>query len=180
MASKNKEIKHKRYEKQVASVLKAPRSKKVRWQSEKPLKFPCKVYKLDTVSCEQVLPENFNEATMRASVKHSNSAAQPPILIAKTLLELAVSEKLAKALNGQREAANPAGRVDVLTSEHVIEVKEACNWKHGIGQALIYSFYYPGRKPMLYLFGENLEVFQEIAKQHCDRFGIEYRDSAIA
>ena len=184
--------------KEITSVVSVPRSPKVRWKSEKPLQFLCKTYKVDvndlahgvmtvieepkqvlsSPAKEKLIVKSDCQASAHAEIVMQEQVRQEKQT--KTLLELAVSEKLAKALNGQREAANPAGRVDVLTSEHVIEVKEACNWKHGIGQALIYSFYYPGRKPMLYLFGENLEVFQEIAKQHCDRLGIEYRDSLIA
>lgn len=96
--------------------------------------------------------------------------------VRKTLIEQGKSDFLANELNGYREVKNPAGRVDVLTSEYVIEVKEANNWKHAIGQILVYSFYYPNHKPMLYLFGDDLANYRLIAQEHCKRLGIIYTE----
>ncbi|WP_193200223.1 hypothetical protein [Nostoc sp. MG11] len=92
--------------------------------------------------------------------------------------EQRMSNKLAGILGGIREASNPSGRVDVLTKLYVIEVKKACNWKHGIGQALVYQFYYPDKKAVLFLFGEDVNLYRDLAKQHCDRLGVLYREES--
>ncbi|MUH00374.1 hypothetical protein F7734_52140 [Scytonema sp. UIC 10036] len=94
----------------------------------------------------------------------------------KTLAEQEVSIRLAAVLKGVREVANNAGRVDVLTKEYVIEVKTASDWKHGIGQVLVYSLYYPNKKPVLLLFGEDIEIYRSIAQEHCARLNILYKE----
>ncbi|WP_375506105.1 hypothetical protein [uncultured Nostoc sp.] len=108
---------------------------------------------------------------------------QPPTLLTppsppKDPAEERVSNQLAEILGGIRETPNPSGRVDVLTKLYVIEVKKACNWKHGIGQALVYQFYYPNKKPVLFLFGEDLSLYRDLAKKHCHRLGVVYREES--
>ncbi|QFS52435.1 hypothetical protein [Nostoc sphaeroides] len=66
----------------------------------------------------------------------------------------------------------------MLTKLYVIEVKKACNWKHGIGQALVYQFYYPDKKPVLFLFGEDMSLYRDLAKSYCDRLGVLYREES--
>ncbi|MGI2908345.1 hypothetical protein [Tolypothrix sp. VBCCA 56010] len=95
----------------------------------------------------------------------------------KTFAEQKMSDYLALKLGGVRESINPSGRVDVLTKDYVIEVKVASHWKHGVGQALIYSFYYPDRLPALFLFGSDAPLYRDLAKQHCERFGIVYAEA---
>ncbi|BAY41965.1 hypothetical protein NIES2111_63610 (plasmid) [Nostoc sp. NIES-2111] len=97
----------------------------------------------------------------------------------KDPVEQRMSDKLAAILGGVREAANPSGRVDVLTKVYVIEVKKACNWKHGIGQALVYQFYYPNKKPVLFLFGKDVDLYRPIAQEHCQRLGVLYRQESF-
>ena len=46
-------------------------------------------------------------------------------------------------LNGQREVNTPCGRIDILTKEQIIEVKEYKGWKAALGQILVYSNFYP-------------------------------------
>jgi hypothetical protein len=92
--------------------------------------------------------------------------------------EQRMSDKLAERLSGIREASNPCGRVDVLTKSYVIEVKKACNWKHGIGQALVYQFYYSDKKPVLFLFGDDVDLYRDLAKKHCHRLGVIYREES--
>ena len=101
-----------------------------------------------------------------------------PSSIPKDPVEQRMSNKLAVMLGGIREATNPSGRVDVLTKLYVIEVKKACNWKHGIGQALVYQFYYPDKKPVLFLFGEDVDLYRDLAAWHCDRQGVLYREES--
>jgi KilA-N domain len=68
--------------------------------------------------------------------------------------ERQVQEQVARELNGLREVKTPVGLIDVLTSTHVIEVKEVSKWKHAVGQVLCYAEFYPTQKKMIYLFGD--------------------------
>lgn len=81
--------------------------------------------------------------------------------------EKVIQNRLAKELGGRTEIQVPAGRIDVLTDTHIIEVKEYKNWKSAIGQVHSYSVSYPGRKKAIHLFGElpkNLQAIVETCK----------------
>jgi hypothetical protein len=51
------------------------------------------------------------------------------------------------------EVATPAGRIDVLTPNLIIEAKYIKSWKAGIGQLVAYGTFFPGKKLVLYTFG---------------------------
>ena len=55
---------------------------------------------------------------------------------------------------GEREVYTPVGRIDLLTDEYIVEVKESKCWKHAIGQVLCYDQYKPGRQKVIALFGK--------------------------
>ena len=67
--------------------------------------------------------------------------------------EAQISDRLAKELNGSREAPTKFGRVDVLSNGWIVEVKEFTDWKAGLGQILAYADEFPGRQKRLHLFG---------------------------
>jgi hypothetical protein len=77
--------------------------------------------------------------------------------------------KLKKELGGETEVATPAGFIDLLTSEQIIEVKEVRGWKCAIGQVEIYGDYYPSHQKRIHLFGLCQEDFYEIIKFHCTK-----------
>lgn len=52
----------------------------------------------------------------------------------------------------QHEVFTPVGNIDILTSTRIIEIKQAKEWKHGVGQLLAYSFFYPNHKKVLHLY----------------------------
>ena len=176
----------------VPSCVKPSGPSKLRWQSEKPLKFPCVTKKLSQeeleaisfdpyanfIDCEQVVPP---PVTAKNSKKQENVSAQRHQktsdlgCLKKLQVELEFSKKLAEKLGGKTEYANPAGRIDVLTSDFVIEVKVAHNWKHAIGQALVYSFYFPDHSPMVCLIGDDVYEYFDIAERHCGFLGIAFR-----
>ncbi|MCD8487868.1 MAG: hypothetical protein LRZ84_14320 [Desertifilum sp.] len=56
--------------------------------------------------------------------------------------------------DGKIEVKTPAGRIDILTATHIIEIKVADKWKDGIGQLLSYRCHYPEHLMRLHLFGE--------------------------
>lgn len=81
-------------------------------------------------------------------------------------------KKLFKELGGVVEVPTLAGRIDLLTSTQIIEVKEISAWKGAIGQVLVYSAYYPSHEKRIHLFGETQESFLDEVRKHTDRLGI--------
>lgn len=53
---------------------------------------------------------------------------------------------------GSKEVPCSSGRVDIVTSEEVIEVKEISKWKQAIGQVLVYKTCFPKHKAQIHLF----------------------------
>ena len=53
---------------------------------------------------------------------------------------------------GEAIVETPAGAIDPLTDEEVIEVKHVSEWKEGL-KVLAYQHYFPNRKPRIHLFG---------------------------
>ena len=63
--------------------------------------------------------------------------------------------ELAKKEGGWTEVIVESGRIDILTTQEVIEVKEAIDWKSAIGQVLVYATYYPSHSPRIHLFSSS-------------------------
>jgi RecB family endonuclease NucS len=89
-------------------------------------------------------------------------------------LEKLVQEKLAKEVNGQMEIQTNVGRIDILTSEEIIEVKKAASWKHAIGQINAYSVYYPKHQKRIHLFGKLPKNSYEDIYLNCERDNIRF------
>ena len=69
--------------------------------------------------------------------------------------------RLAKQIKGRTEVLCRAGRIDILTNSEAIEVKSKKQWKHGVGQALVYAKA-TNRFPRLHLYGnKRLGQFEE-------------------
>ena len=66
--------------------------------------------------------------------------------------EKQIQHKLHKKLGGKIEVRTTCGRIDLLTSDAIIEIKKYDNWKYAIGQVCAYSTDYPNRQKMIYLF----------------------------
>lgn len=49
-------------------------------------------------------------------------------------------------LGGDIEIESKVGLIDLLTEEEIIEIKEGKNWKHAVGQLLMYAIEYPQHK----------------------------------
>ncbi len=157
-----------------SSVVKIKGASKARWKFDKPDVMPCISYKVDVSLLEEgilsPIPIKETESAIELTSKVKATST-------KTQAELVVSDYLSVLLDGVREVVTDAGRIDVLTNKYVIEVKEASDWKHGIGQVIVYSFYYPNKQPVLYLFGENIFTYKDIAMFHCEKLGITYKDA---
>jgi hypothetical protein len=65
----------------------------------------------------------------------------------------------------------PEGFIDVLSDTEVIEVKAFDDWKHALGQVLVYAANYPGYGMRLHLFDTAGRDLAMVAR-HCARFGV--------
>ncbi len=81
-------------------------------------------------------------------------------------------DKLANELKGKVEVQTPVGRIDILTSREVIEVKNVKRWLHAKGQVKGYGHYYPEHKLRIHLFGAMTESKLKTIKEHCEAEGI--------
>jgi len=84
--------------------------------------------------------------------------------------EKEIQERLYNELGGVKEYETNNGRVDLLTDNEIIEIKLHDNWKHGIGQLLVYNEDIMNRKMRLHLFdGE----YDERIKNICGKYNID-------
>lgn len=86
--------------------------------------------------------------------------------------EKKVQRKIAKELKGVKEIPTEAGRIDILTSKEVIEVKQVNQWKSALGQVLVYGAYYPSHQKRIHLFGRCHSSYLNVIKKHCDKFNV--------
>jgi hypothetical protein len=90
------------------------------------------------------------------------------------LTEKLVQSRLAKSLGKvNREVSTLAGKIDILTSKELIEVKSVNSWKCAVGQVLIYSQSYPDRQKRIHLFGETSPDFLSMIRSYCTPLNIE-------
>ncbi|MBD2295107.1 hypothetical protein H6G06_16875 [Anabaena sphaerica FACHB-251] len=81
--------------------------------------------------------------------------------------EKSIQSTLAKELNGKIEIETPCGKIDVLTSTELIEVKAIRNWKEALGQVIVYGDYYPSHQKRIHLYGDTQEAFLSLIRKHC-------------
>ncbi|BCS82505.1 putative KilA-N domain-containing protein [Cotonvirus japonicus] len=79
--------------------------------------------------------------------------------------------KLRKKYKGKLEVKTKSGHIDLLTNKYLIEIKNYQNWKHAIGQLMVYSIYFPKKIKCLYLFGVGSNDLGEI-KKVCKKYDI--------
>lgn len=80
---------------------------------------------------------------------------------------------LHKQVGGKTEVCTPAGRIDILTSTQIVEVKHVKSWKSALGQIEVYGDYYPNHEKRLHLFGPCHFSLLETIKKHCRKRCIE-------
>lgn len=100
-----------------------------------------------------------------------------PLLVGNTKIkakapERLIRNKLQAELGGQIEVLCPDGRIDLLTSIELIEVKAVKAWKSAIGQVLIYGNYYPSHVKRIHLFGSVHGEMKSRIESHCQKLGI--------
>ena len=84
-------------------------------------------------------------------------------------VEKEIKFRLQKELGGLIEVETIDGFIDLLTDTEIIEIKTGENWKHALGQILVYSTYYPDHTKRIHLFDikpdENIESM-------CNKFNV--------
>jgi DNA-binding transcriptional MocR family regulator len=73
-------------------------------------------------------------------------------------VEKRICHHLQAQLGGLREVSTPAGRIDLLTEDEIIEIKRINDWKAALGQILVYSAFYPEHRKRIHLFGKCSEL----------------------
>ncbi|NEP61453.1 MAG: hypothetical protein F6K31_31630 [Symploca sp. SIO2G7] len=76
--------------------------------------------------------------------------------------EKQVQKRLAQSLRGKIEVQCKSGSIDVLTDTQIIEVKKCKDWKHAIGQVLVYQLEYPDRQSRIHLYETCSNEFQSM------------------
>jgi len=66
----------------------------------------------------------------------------------------------------------PAGNIDILTKNEIIEVKYIKKWKEALGQVISYGKYYPNHRQRIHLFGgkQNFNSFE--IEKNCASSGV--------
>lgn len=86
--------------------------------------------------------------------------------------EYNIQKDLKKRMKAKSEVETEVGKIDLLTDNEMVEIKDYDNWKAGIGQLISYSFYYPNHSLVLCLFNVDKKRTSHI-KKICQRNHIE-------
>lgn len=76
-------------------------------------------------------------------------------------------------VGGTREVATPVGYIDLLNDTYIVEVKEARDWKHAVGQIICYDFYKPKRQKVIALFGKISNKLKGEVEYCCSNLNID-------
>lgn len=86
-----------------------------------------------------------------------------------------IRDSVAKSLDGCTEITIPRiGRIDILTTNSIIEVKYATKWISAIGQLTVYSHYYVKHQKVLWLYGPLVTKKQSDIELHCKTNNIKF------
>lgn len=86
----------------------------------------------------------------------------------KRQTEKVVRDRLAaKIINSKMEVSTISGRIDILTSTEVIEVKQVKKYKHAMGQVASYGYYYPQHQKRIHLYGKVSLKQRHLIIQEC-------------
>lgn len=87
--------------------------------------------------------------------------------------EKSLQERFVNRFYGRTEVVTPVGRIDILTDNHIFEIKNVRAWKSAVGQLLMYGHYYPNHRKVIYLFGLTNFSDMDLINYHCQEFGID-------
>jgi len=79
--------------------------------------------------------------------------------------EKIIQLRLQEELGGEIEVETKVGFIDLLTKDEIIEIKEGKNWKHAVGQILMYAIEYPHHKKRIHLFDtEEMTIIEDYCR----------------
>jgi hypothetical protein len=90
-----------------------------------------------------------------------------------SMQERKIQLELNKKLNGKTEVETSCGYIDILTDTQIVEIKHISDYKHALGQILMYAEEYPLHKKVIYLFGKNDNVDVDMVKKIYAKYNIE-------
>lgn len=92
----------------------------------------------------------------------------------RTPEEKAIANGFEKVFKARLEVRTPVGIVDLVSDDYemIAEIKNIRNWKHAIGQVLVYQYYFKDKCPMVILFGEADDSYRDMVKLHANRLGV--------
>lgn len=80
-------------------------------------------------------------------------------------LKSGIYEELTKKFGGKSDVRIWSGFIDVLTPKYIFEVKRLHNWKHALGQLLVYRFTFPDKTPVAILYApQESDLFLKIQR----------------
>lgn len=96
----------------------------------------------------------------------------------KKQTEKSVQNRLYEELGGDREVQVLAGSIDLLTCTEIIEIKNARDWKSGVGQLMVYGYDYLSHSKRLHIFGKTSGSYQRMVEKYCYplRIKVTYED----
>lgn len=105
----------------------------------------------------------------------SGTHKQPSKRVKEHEIRDALSRRL--GVKTMTEVLTPAGSIDVLSENEVIEVKHYRSWKSGVGQVMAYGHYHPSHKKRLHLFAQKGDTraskYLQLATPMCSANGID-------
>ena len=86
--------------------------------------------------------------------------------------ELTIRNRLKAELGGEVEVITAVGRIDLLTTTEIIEIKNINDWKEALGKLLAYEAFFPEHQKRIHLFGNQDLAKLALAQATCSEFGI--------
>jgi hypothetical protein len=87
--------------------------------------------------------------------------------------ERKIQEELCKKLKGKQEVETVCGYIDILTDYQIIEIKHISEYKHALGQILMYAHEYPKHGKVICLFGKDDNVNIDVVKDIYSEYDVE-------
>lgn len=122
-------------------------------------------------------PWDDNELTINQYKQFSNDDKKIDDNLLYCPLETLGKEKiiqiaLSQVVNGKMEVPCAYGRIDILTDDQIIEVKNVTDWKSAIGQITVYGLLYPHHQKRIHLFGSIRESRRDPIYNAANELGI--------
>jgi hypothetical protein len=93
--------------------------------------------------------------------------------------EFEIQCRMHQELGGDIEVHTVAGRIDLVTSTEVIEIKKIANWKDSLGEVLAKGAFFPEHRKRIHLFGVSDKLMTTILAS-CTPLNITVTFEAIA